>query len=257
MSDSAEALLKQAAGTTVSPETVGSVNVPDLSDQIEKGLGVSTEDVTASQVLLVTMLIDDSSSIRHHNNTGAVRSGYNTVIDALQASKQRDAVLAHTRYLNGGVFYDFRPIDETPRMDQTNYKPSGRTPLYEESVNLLGTVAAQIEKFANAGVMARSITLIVTDGDDNESANSVGDVKNWVDDLLAKEMSIIVGMGIDDGRTDYRAVFGDMGIADDRILTPGNTESEIRDAFGVFSRSAVQASQGTAQFDGDVGGFGV
>ena len=41
-----------------------------------------------------------------------------------------------------------------------------------------------------------------------------------------------------------------MGIPDRWILTPGNSASEIRRAFAVFSQSAVRASQGV-----QLGGF--
>ena len=71
------------------------------------------------------------------------------------------------------------------------------------------------------------------------------------------EDHIIAAMGIDDGRTDFRKVFREMGIPDQWILTPGNTPAEIRKAFRVFSSSAVRASQSGASFSQmAAGGFG-
>ena len=67
-----------------------------------------------------------------------------------------------------------------------------------------------------------------------------------VDSLLQTEAHVIIGMGIDDGRTDFRRVFAEMGIPDEWILTPGSTPSEIRRAFRVVSQSAVRASQASA-----------
>ncbi len=78
-----------------------------------------------------------------------------------------------------------------------------------------------------------------------------------VDSLLKTENHIVAAMGIDDGSTDFRKVFSDMGIPDEWILTPGNTESEIRKAFQLFSQSAVRASQNAASFSQTaMGGFG-
>jgi hypothetical protein len=57
-------------------------------------------------------------------------------------------------------------------------------------------------------------------------------------------------MGIHDGTTDFTQVFRSMGIPDRWILTPGNSASEIRRAFQVFSQSAVRATQGM-----QLGGF--
>ena len=71
------------------------------------------------------------------------------------------------------------------------------------------------------------------------------------------ETHIVAAMGIDDGRTDFRWVFREMGIENQWILTPGNDASQIRRAFQVFSQSAVRASQSAARFGQVVlGGFG-
>jgi len=68
--------------------------------------------------------------------------------------------------------------------------------------------------------------------------------------MLAQENHIVAAMGISDGTTDFREVFRKMGIADRWILTPGNSASEIRRAFSVFSQSAVRAAAGA-----QLGGF--
>jgi hypothetical protein len=71
-----------------------------------------------------------------------------------------------------------------------------------------------------------------------------------VQDMLAQENHIVAAMGIDDGTTDFKKVFRAMGIPDRWILTPGNSASEIRRAFQVFSQSAVRAAAGA-----QLGGF--
>jgi hypothetical protein len=78
-----------------------------------------------------------------------------------------------------------------------------------------------------------------------------------VEDMLRQEKHIIAAMGIDDGHTDFRQVFREMGIQDRWILTPGNSDQEIRRAFQTFSQSAVKASQGAGHFSrAALGGFG-
>ncbi len=97
----------------------------------------------------------------------------------------------------------------------------------------------------------------MTDGANNASQATAAQVKRIVEDMRKQERHIVAGMGIDDGATDFRQVFRDMGIRDEWILVPGNTASEIRKAFQVFSRSAVRASQSAASFSKTaVGGFG-
>jgi hypothetical protein len=65
-----------------------------------------------------------------------------------------------------------------------------------------------------------------------------------------------VGIGIADGSTDFKAVFGEMGIRDEWILTPKNSPSEIRRAFQMLSQSATRASQSATTFSqAAMGGF--
>lgn len=240
-----------------SVQTLG--GVPDIGALIQAGLGTPVDDVTASEVVLVTVMPDDSGSIRFvQGNTEAVREGHNMVIDALNASKQADGILMHTRYLNGEVLFPYRPLAQAIPMDSHNYNPDKGTPLYDQTVVLLGTVLAKTQEFADNGVPVRSVTLLVTDGHDEHSARqSAKSVSVLVRDMLMSENHIIAGMGISDGRTDFKQVFSEMGIPDEWILTPGNTPSEIRKAFQVFSQSAVRASQGAASFSQTaIGGFG-
>jgi hypothetical protein len=84
-------------------------------------------------------------------------------------------------------------------------------------------------------------------------------VKVIVEDMLRSENHIIAAMGIDDGgHTNFRQVFQEMGIRDEWILMPGNSQKEIRQAFALFSQSAVQASQNAGNFSQTaLGGFGM
>jgi hypothetical protein len=232
--------------------------VVDLGAQIQAGLGASVDDVQSSEVVLVTIMPDDSGSIAYANNAGAVRDGHNLVLSALIDSKQRDSILAHNRYLNGRVLYPYCPVVKATKMDASNYDPNLGTPLYDQTVLLLGTVIAKAQEFANNGVPARTVTLIITDGADGGSTwASAKDVKNLVRDMNQSECHIVAAMGINDGVTPFRDVFRSMGIEDRWILTPGKDCADIRKAFLLFSQSAVRASQGGATFSrAAAGGFG-
>jgi hypothetical protein len=235
------------------------LNVIDIGAQIQAGLGTPVDDVMASEVVLVTIMPDDSGSIRFAGNSAVVRAGHNTVLDALVASPQRDQMLVHNRYLNGRVLYPYCPVTQAIRMDHQNYDPNQGTPLYEQTVVLLGTVLAKTQEFAENGVPVRSVTLIISDGADEHSQRTVAqDVQVIVADMLRSENHIIAAMGIDDGgHTDFRKVFRSMGIRNEWILTPGNSQKEIRQAFALFSQSAIRASQSADNFSQTaLGGFG-
>ena len=241
----------------LSPNSMQALQVVDVGSQIQNALGTPADDVQASEVVLVTMLVDDSGSIRFAKNTKTVRQGHNHVIDALVATKQRDSLLVHTRYLNGFVLYPYMPIDQAVKMDAQNYNPVQGTPLYDEAVVTLATVVAKAQEFADNGVPVRTITLIITDGDDQHSVRAnANKVRTIVGDMLRQENHIIAAMGIDDGSTDFRLIFKGMGLRDEWILTPGNKAADIRRAFELFSQSAVRASQGIGSFSQTaLGGF--
>ena len=227
------------------------LDVIDLGAQIQAGLGVSVDDVAASEVVLVTMMPDDSGSISSAGNVEAVRDGHNLVLDALGASKQAGEVFVHTRYLNGHVLTPYAPLASAVKMTARNYHADKGTPLYDQTVVLLGTVLAKTQEFAQAGVPVRSVTLLITDGADCGSTRArAADVKALVRDLLAQECHVVAAMGISDGTTDFAQVFRDMGIPDRWILTPGNSAQEVRRAFQVFSQSAAAIGTGAA-----LGGF--
>jgi hypothetical protein len=242
----------------LSDESFRMLTLPDLGARIQEGLGVRIDDVPASEVLLVSLLIDDSGSIAAAHNEPLVIEGHNAILEALGESKQRSGIIIHTRYLSGTVLYPYTPLDQGMKLDRRNYAATGGTPLYDESVAILGTVVAKTQEFVQCGVPARSITVIVTDGEDCHSTRSrATDVAVLVGDMLQTEMHIVAAVGLNNGRTDFRRIFQRMGIQDQWILTPGNSKSEIRAAFRLVSQTAVRTSQGRGAFSRTaLGGFG-
>jgi len=249
---SVKKLLEDAHQTgALSKEALDTLDVVDVGAQIQAGLGLSIDDVGSSEVVLLTMMPDDSSSIACGNNADAVRDGHNFVVDALGASKQAGEVLAHTRYLNGHVLFPYTQLAHAHKLTPANYDPRLGTPLYDQAVVLLGTVIAKAQELAQAGIAVRTVTLIITDGADCGSTRcKAKDVAAIVRDMLAQENHIVAAMGISDGTTDFKKVFRAMGIPDRWVLTPGNSASEVRRAFAVFSQSAVRAAAGV-----QLGGF--
>src|SRR5262245_14977260 len=146
-----------------SMQALGNLNV---GAQIQAGLGVAAEDVQASEVFLITQLIDDSGSIRFAGNMQHVKDGHNLMLGAFTQSKQKEGFLVHTRYLNGTVLFPYVKLDDAKKMDGHNYNPNGDTPLYDQALVTLAGVIAKTQEFEDAGVPVHSITAIVSDGAD-------------------------------------------------------------------------------------------
>lgn len=239
----------------LSMASLNALNIIDPGAQIQNALGVSVDDVQSSEVVLVSQMVDDSGSMT--SNRQIAQDGHNEVLEALKDSSQSSNVLVHTRLLNGKIISPYRALDQAGKLDKSNYHTNLGTPLYDQSISLLGTVIAKAQEFSDNGVPVRTVTLIVTDGADLHSKARASDVKALVDDMLNAENHIIAFMGIDDGHTNFRQIAKNMGIRDEWILTPGNSPKEIREAFALFSQSAVQASQSAASFSkAAMGGFG-
>ncbi|MFH0873439.1 MAG: hypothetical protein V1846_01215 [Candidatus Komeilibacteria bacterium] len=240
--------------------------IRDIGAQIQNALGVPANQVESSEVLLVSLMPDDSGSIRMAGNSQHMRDGHNLVIEALQGSKESDSILWHTRYLNGHVLNPYCSLDRVVRMDISNFDPNLGTPLYDETVVFLGTVLTKAQEFIDAGVAVRTISLIISDGADCHSQKqSANTVRMLVRDMMRQERHIVAAMGIDDGgHTDFHQVFEEMGIdpkwifsAKDTASGLKSTASDIRQGFQLFSRSAVRASQSAASFSQTaLGGFG-
>ena len=248
--NNANALFQTAAQQTViSPTSLSILSAGGIGQKVQAAMGVPVSDVTTDDVMLMQLLIDDSSSIRDSDNEQIVRDGVNLSLEAVQDSKAENEVLTTLWQLNRGVLDPYKKVKDTTRLNASNYIGSGNTPLYDRTVELLGAIVAKEQEFANAGVSVRTVTLIVTDGQDYGSRSSrAQEVKSLVLDLVSRENHLICAMGVDNGSTDFRKIFTEMGIRDANILTPANTASEIRKAFQVFSNTAKQASQGARAF---------
>ena len=171
MSNNINQLLQGAAaqGELTGPSMQALQLDNDFGAQIQNGMGLTPDDVPSAEVVLVTMMPDDSGSIKFAGNAQAVRDGHNHVLDALGAAKQQADVLVHNRYLNGHVLYPYTRVDAATKMSSRNYNPNQGTPLYDQTVVLLGTVLAKTQEFEDCGVPVRSVTLIITDGGDCHS----------------------------------------------------------------------------------------
>lgn len=242
----------------LSADALRTLQIIDYGAQIKDAMGVSVDDIEASETTIVSMELDDSSSIEHAGNTRILIDGTNLVLDSLKGSKQASGILMHIEMLNKGIYSPYALLDNITPLTATTFRPYGNTPLYDKTVVVLGRSLAKKKEFADNNVPTRTITIITTDGADVGSVqHSPASIRRIVDDMLRQEEHLILAMGIDDGgQTDFRAIFASMGIPDACILTPGNTPSEIRKAFQFVSQSAVRASQNAAAFSNmKAGGF--
>lgn len=255
-------------------------NIPDLGARINDALGVPADQLQSSEVVLVSIMADDSGSISASGLTEAIRDGHNAVIEALVDSKSNTAIQFYSRLLNGQLIQSYGPIDSANRLDDVNYNPRLGTPLFDGTIEFLGAVMAKAQEYADNGIPCRTVSLIQTDGFDMHSRSTARNVEPLIRDMRKQETHIVCGFGVEDAHggfgsgtsnvpTTFREVFKSMGIADEWIMeatkrkpdgsmrTPEEFKSEVRRMFQVFSQSAIRASQNAASFSQQaLGGLG-
>src|SRR5512142_2034136 len=233
------------------------VQIPDLTAKIQAGQGMPAVQTKVSTALLIQLLLDDSGSMQRRDpknpsgksNIELLCDGHNLIRSTLLGSKQGADVFMAARTLNGVSVYPFRKLKEVPELVyRQNFNIGGGTPLYDEIAVTYEIVNKQVEDYEEACIPCRTITVFITDGRD-EHSKAFTEAKELLPLTVARmnhEMDVIVGVGISDGYYDFRKMFLEMGLLDNWILTPNNTEHEFREAFRVLSQSALNVSQAGA-----------
>lgn len=208
--------------------------------------GKALEDIVASDVTLITVLIDSSSSIGDRGLEQAVRDGQNELIGAFGGSKQKDGILMALWTFGSSldVIHSYLPVADAVKLDAKNYRAHGSTRLYDTWCDALAANVAYAQRLRDGGTPCRSVVVVITDGEDVGSARSSSDCARLSRDLLASEQFVLafVGVGKD---VNFPAVAKSMGVPDGCVLVQKDaTASSLRKAFQLVSQSAIRASQG-------------
>ena len=251
-----DALLDTAkTNELISPQTLN-IMAGDIGSVIQAGLGILPDDVQSAEPYLITLIIDDSTSIAGiPGGPEAVCTGQNLYIDAFINSKQTDGIVVSTWLLNkDDPLQPFVLIKDAIRLqNRANYKADGFTPLYRKACSAIGSMLVELKvRYLDAGCAARGIVLVVTDGRNEDytmgrTIYTADMVKTMIADL--GENCIVQFMGIEGNQNvDFRQIAKEMGIVDGQIMTTKNSPHEIRESFGMASKSALSASKSATGF---------
>jgi uncharacterized protein YegL len=219
--------------------------------------GTALEDITASDVTLITVLIDASSSIAARNLEQAVREGQNALVDAFAGAKEATSILMAlwTFADTTEVVHAYVPVGDAARLDRKSYRAHGSTRLYDTWCDALAANVAYGQQLRDGGTPCRSVVVVITDGEDCGSRRSAGDCAKVSRDLLASEQFILAFVGVGDD-VDFHAVAKSMGVPDGCVAVQKDaTASQLRRVFQLVSQSAIRASQGRIQPGAGAGFF--
>jgi len=254
----------------MTPPSDEALQIVGIGNLINAGNGISADDVNATEVCLVALVIDDSGSMSRVNgdrtknpkglsNWELAIEGHNSIIKDLKRMAQRDGILFHSSLLNRGVVSQWVQIDNATELDARSHSMGGHTPLRSTAVSVLGfNVREKYKEFDDAAANVRTITAFVTDGGNTDSV-STDAIKRIVEPMILEETHIIIGIGIHDGYTDFHQEFKNWGLQDQWIKTVDDDPKEIMKVFQMVSRVSQKVSQSSAanvasQFAGGFGG---
>lgn len=232
--------------------------------QVQKGSGVGPNEYKESEVSIVTIVPDDSGSIfeERYGADGALASnapnliaGHNEIVEALGGVRPRGRILVSCQYLNGKVLYPYDYVEKVPKMDGSNFTDGGGTPLFQRGFVVLTGVVAKAKEFEDAGVSVRTWTFFMSDGADQSSPR--GRNKDVADLIrtMNSESHMVLALGVDDGSTDFTAVFASMGVKPQNVLVSTNDPKAIRAKLRMASQSAVAFNSPGAGGAAPLGGF--
>ncbi|NQT49741.1 VWA domain-containing protein [Candidatus Kuenenbacteria bacterium] len=216
-----------------------------LDDNVLAGCdGIDLDDIEATEVTLVSILIDDSGSMSGLED--AVIDGQNEMLEALTESKQKDSFLIGMWALNKSApYHSYVPVDDALRLDHSSYVLTGMTPLCDRWCEVLAANVAYAQQLRASGTAVRSIAVMITDSGENDSRkHTEADCRLLAVDLLNSEQFVLAMVGLGQ-YYDFNGMAKDLGIPEGSVLVAGKTKSEIRKVFQLVSQSVIRASQAT------------
>lgn len=259
MSQDVNGLFQSAMSAGIISSATQSLLTGHLGPLVVAGAaGKPLEDIDASDVTLITMLIDASSSIEHRGLEQAVRDGQRALLDAFAGSREESSLLVALWTFADApkVVHAYVPVGDATRLDKKNYRAQGSTVLYDTWCDALASNVAYAEQLRSGGTPVRSVVVILTDGEDVGSRRSAADCARISRDLLASEQFILAFVGVG-AEADFTRVAASMGVPPACIAVQKDaTPSALREVFQMVSRSAIRASQGLVKPGVAAGFFG-
>jgi hypothetical protein len=228
--------------------TVGALMINSLDGTNLAGcLGTSLDDIETDDVTIVKILLDGSISMKYHEQV--VRESYDKMIKSFKDSKQGGSILISTVVFSTRtkILHGFKKADEVAPIGNDYRATGGSTAVYDALMESITGAKAYATDLNQNGVRTKTIVVVFSDGDDNDSKKaSPDDVRITTESLLKQEMFFPVYVGYtdpNDSNADatLKAVAARVGFPN--VLTAAATESEIRRTVDLVSKSVIRTSQ--------------
>lgn len=193
----------------------------------------------------ITFVLDSSGSME--TIVDDTRGGFNTF---LKDQRDQDGTATVTLYeFNTTVelVYELYPVADASKLDEQNYKPSGRTALHDAMARAIDETAENITAVDEAEQPENVIVVVLTDGKENASETSKDAVRGRVETRQEADNWEFLFIG---ANQDAVLTAEEMGIEQDRSLTMAHDGEGTRDAYQSTSQNISEARS-----DGSMSGY--
>ena len=215
--------------------------------------GVGIDDIDSENTILVSIIIDASSSMDSYRQT--VIDAYNQqLLKALQKCQEAPDILISTWVFSqtyGGLdncrlVHDYTPVADCLQLDSNIYSPGGSTPLNEAVHKGLTGILSYGQTIRNGGANTKCIVIVMSDGEENSSDMSLYSnkkVRTIAEALLKQEYYVLAYafFGLESEGDKYAQ---QLGFPPQHRITAQRSASDIRKIFQLVSASIISTSKG-------------
>ena len=193
----------------------------------------------------ITFVLDSSGSMDAIADD--TRGGFNTF---LRDQREEEGTATVTLYEFNTIVekvYKMYPIADAPELDNENYKPRGRTALYDAISRAVDETAADIATVEPSEQPDNVIIVVLTDGKENASETPKDAVRGRVETRQEADNWEFLFIG---ANQDAVLTAEGMGIEQDRSLTMAHDGEGTRDAYKSTSENISEVRS-----DGSMSGY--
>ena len=161
------------------------------------------DELGATEYTLVSIALDTSGSVASYKDE--LEECIRTVVAACLKSPRADNLMLRIIDFNSKLTetHGFKPLGECNADDYTDFiSPGGCTSLYDASVNAVEALNVYGKNLSDNDYEANAILVVITDGCENNSTNTITQVTEAVakikkDESVESIVTILVGVGVD------------------------------------------------------------
>ena len=212
---------------------------------------VRTEHLGASEYTLVNICIDVTGSVSGFQND--LRKCLITMIESCKKSPRSENLLVRvflfSTSLPNGIqeLHGFMPLADIDTNNYPDFHPGGYTNLLDAMYSAVGSTNAYAKELADNDFMSNGINVIITDGGDNDSVMTAGQVKKEIErglqaEFIESDIILLVGINVSSCKASLEKIQQTVGI--DKFIDAGDvTPGKLAKLADFVSQSISSQSQ--------------